>query len=63
MAGETKKSIKHLVKGSNPSPFATFAASLLEKSESSVEVHEGAFLTCFHCIGVSFERRADSQSR
>jgi limonene-1,2-epoxide hydrolase len=37
MAGETKKSIKDLVKGPNPSLFATFAASLLSNDWDTVE--------------------------
>ncbi len=37
MAGETKKSIRDLVKGPNPRPFATFAASLLSNDWDTVE--------------------------
>ena len=37
MARETKKSIKNLVKGPNPSPFATFTESLLSNDWGTVE--------------------------
>lgn len=37
MAGETKKSLKNLVKGKNPSPFATLAVALLSDDWATVE--------------------------